>query len=191
MIEVLTLRVGNKYSADYVTKLYLGLARNTTRSDWTFRCITESPYPGWWGKTQIFNPKCRTIFLDLDTVIVGNCDFLFEYEEPFALLRDFYRPDGYGSAVMSIAQGYGERIKEGFAINSQHIMGWLHGDQNWIEQCENLADIWQDIYPGKIVSYKADNCDKTVPEGASIVCFHGEPKPYDVANIPWMKEHWR
>jgi hypothetical protein len=35
------------------------------------------------------------------------------------------------------------------------------------------TDIWQDLYPGKFVSFKRD-CIPYPPEGASVVCFHGE-----------------
>lgn len=188
-MKIVTLCTGNKYPFTYVEKLYRGLQRNLTKP-FEFQIITESKYPGWWGKIEIFNPAERIVFLDLDTVIVGNCDFLFEYQGPFAILRDFYRPNGYGSAVMSIEAGYGKHVVESFEANSKSIMEKFHGDQNWIEQQVSDAVLWQDIYPGKIKSFKADNLESG-PKGASIVCFHGIPRPYDVAHLPWMIEHWR
>ena len=47
----------------------------------------------------------------------------------------------------------------------------------------------QDRYDG-IVSYKADKCDKAPPEGARIVCFHGQPKPHN-CGAPWVAAAWR
>ena len=48
--------------------------------------------------------------------------------------------------------------------------------------------MWQDMHPGKIVSYKAD----VMPPGerAAVVCFHGVPKPHEVKD-GFVMEHWR
>jgi hypothetical protein len=112
----------------------------------------------------------RVVFLDLDTVIVGNMDFLLEYDGPFCILRDFYYPTTYGSAVMAFAPGCDD-IWNWFERSTINVM---YGDQDWLLQCVDpaKADRWQDLYPGKIVSYKV-HCQESVPEGAAVICFHG------------------
>jgi len=110
--KIVCLQVPPGYQeGDYVGKLFRGLSRNTS-VPFEFECVTASKYPGWWGKLEVFDPPERVIFLDLDTVITGNVDFLFEYNGPFAILRDFGTPrgDNYGSAVMSISAGYGKQV---------------------------------------------------------------------------------
>src|SRR6185369_485032 len=116
--KIVTLRVGNKYGEEYVENLFNALDRNTT-VPFKFECIRESEFPGWWGKINLFPPKERIVFLDLDTIIVDNCDFLFQYNGPFCILRDFYRKDGYGSAVMSIAPGFGAEISRTFLADPE------------------------------------------------------------------------
>ena len=191
MNKIVCLNVGVKYKDhDYTGKLYRGLQRNLTRP-FDFECVTESPYPTWWGKLTIFGRSERIVFLDLDNIIVGNCDFLFEYNGNFCILHDFYRFKGYGSAVMNIAPNWGARIREDFEANAKEVMRNFLGDQNFIESKIDSADEWQALYPGKIVSYKAHECEKGIPEGAAIICFHGLPKPADVPDLPWMREHWR
>jgi len=204
MVPVIAcIKVGSKYGPEYVNRLAAMVARNTTKP-YEFVCLTDFPMgldcpfkpigtdlPGWWAKLVLFKPHPalagrRVLFLDLDTVIVGNMDFLLDYEGPFAILRDFYRPDGYGSAVMSIAPGFGSSIWRDYTAGQ---WGRWWGDQAWIEACVLGADRWQDLYPDKIVSFKV-HCLTGVPAHAAIVCYHGEPRPHDMAHLPWMQEHW-
>jgi len=187
MTRVVCLRTGDKYGPEYVERLGRGVAQNTSRPFW-FEVITQAQFPGWWQKLLVFPSEERTIFLDLDTVIVGNVDFLFDYAGPFCILRDFYRPHGYGSAVMSIAPGYGKEIRDGFLADADNIMRRLHGDQNWIEEQVAGADRWQDVAPGKIGSFKADALQES-PKGFAVCCFHGQPRPHEVDG--WVREAWR
>jgi hypothetical protein len=173
---------------DYTGKLYRGLARNTTEP-FDFEIRTENVHKGFWNKINLFPPKERIVFLDLDTVIIDNIDFLFEYDGDFAILRDFYFPLAYGSAIMSIAPGFGAHILEDFrpGVTQKHFTG----DQDWIRACVKSGDVdlWQDLYPGKLVSYKKHCMDK-VPKDASIICFHGHPRPAEVQDLPIMRKHW-
>jgi len=199
-VIVACVKVGQQYGPEYVNRLAAMVARYT---DWPhyFVCLTDDPtglscpsWPigttlqGWWAKTVLFKPGMfeeRAVYLDLDTVIVGNVDFLFEYAGPFCILRDFYRPQGYGSAVMSIAPGFGKHIWERFTPD---VMARLHGDQNWIEEQVAGADRWQDVAPGRIGSFKADGLQES-SKGFAVCCFHGEPKPHEVDG--WVREAWR
>lgn len=68
-----------------------------------------------------------------------------------------------------------------------------HGDQGFIGRICQDAERWQNILPGRIISYKANIAtpkmigfnpelyDGTgngkLPDGVSIVCFHGSPRP--------------
>ncbi len=63
------------------------------------------------------------------------------------------------------------------------------GDQVWIERViEDRVHILQDRLPGKFVSFKKD-CIPYPPEGASVVCFHGQPKPHDCGRS-WVEAMW-
>lgn len=204
---VACVKVGTAYGPEYVNRLAAMVRRHTSRV-MPFICITDDPhgldasfevipasYPelrGWWQKVALFGgynfAGQRIVYLDLDTVLVGNVDFLFEYAGSFAILRDFYVPTGYGSAVMSIAPGFGRHLWERFMRNPETIMAAMHGDQDWIRLGVPHADLWQDVAPGKIGSYKADNL-QAGPRGFSLICFHGEPKPHEVNG--WIVDAWR
>ena len=75
------------------------------------------------------------------------------------------------------------------------------GDQGWPEIQYPNADIWQEVFPEKIISYKVHIKNRgrqpsprfTKHGGnldtASIVCFHGRPSPHEVKE-EWMMEKW-
>ena len=112
MNYVVCLKYGNKYSAEYVNKLYNSVKRNLT-VPFEFVCYTEDkqgidpairiePIPllagvtGWWYKPMFFNPELglngTILFFDLDVVVFQNIDNLFTYElDKFCIIRDFNR----------------------------------------------------------------------------------------------------
>jgi hypothetical protein len=212
VLNIVCVKAGDLYSADYVNRLYAMVARNLTAGhEGRFVCFTDDdtdirqeihcrPLPegvaGWWNKLYLFAPgqfehRDRVLYFDLDTVMVGDLDEIALYDGEFAILRDFYREDGWQSSVMGWKAGFGAEIwqrwnREGRpeAVNT----ATTHGDQAWIEKVVPKAEILQDLYPGKFVSYKRD-CIPYPPEGASVCVFHGEPKPHDCGRS-WVEAMW-
>lgn len=209
-ITTVCLKIGNKYHADYVNKLANMVRRNSRLHIPRFVCITDDPtgvyettipairhdyLSGWWHKVALFGgykfDTERLVYFDLDTIIVDNIDFIYEYDGDFAILEDFYYPKRQGSAVLSIKKGYGGEIWDKFVLNPMLALQSGPGDQDWIERANSRhADRWQHRFPGKFVSYKV-HCQSGIPAGAAVVCFHGRPKNEDVTDTWWVKEHWR
>lgn len=194
--------------ADYVTRLYDMVMRNVPQGyPVRFVCFTDdiSNLPaeiethglpmgqsGWWNKLALFQPGTfqpgdRVVYFDLDTLVINRLDDLFSYEGEFACLRDFYRPDGLGSGVMLWTETERtRRIWECWLDEAKpRIEG---GDQAWIESVFPDADRLQDLFPGSIVSYKAD-CNPYPPRGTSVVCFHGYPRPHE-STQKWVQDVW-
>ena len=208
MLNVVCVNQGNYLGRgkEYVEKLCDMVFRNTSK-EFNFICFTDDdqsydpmvqkrPIPkeckGWFAKLFLFSKeadlKGRTFYFDLDTIINGNLDEYFEYKGKFAILRDFYRPDGYGSGLMAWQEGYGEHIWNAFKnLNYPEIQG---GDQSFIEKFVKDADILQDVFPGIIKSYKGDDCERWPPNGSKIICFHGTPRPHEVSGS-WIDLIWR
>ncbi len=198
---VVCIKVGSLYGPEYVNRLAAMVERHSTVQHY-FLCLTDDPtgiecahapigtdLPGWWSKLILFNPESalqehRVFYLDLDTIIVGNIDLLLAYDGPFAILSDFYHPEEYGSAVMSIAPGVGHKVWTDFPGTGAY---W--GDQAWIKPCIPDADRWQDCYPGYMVSYKV-HCQEGIPEDARNVNFHGTPKPADLLPTDPLRLEW-
>jgi hypothetical protein len=151
-----------------------------------FEVIRESQFPGWWGKMDCYPTTDRTIILDLDIVIAGNVDFLFEYEGEFCGWQD-HQGAYYNGSIFSAAQGFGANIRNAFVANPSGIMGQFYADQEFITSIVGLGDTWQKQAPGRVKSYKFDRLYDG-PGDASIVVFHGPPKPHEVNG--WVKEFW-
>ena len=212
-LNVCCVKWGTLYGAEYVNILYDMFLRNLAApfAGW-FLCFTDDPaglHPriemralppglkGWWNKLFLFNGDVfaegeRVLYFDLDTIFVGGLDRIAAYDGTFIVLRDFYRADGLQSSVMAWEAGRFDYLwREWDAAGRPEIAG---GDQSWIEQAFVSArfkpDIWQTRYPGEFVSYKVDDCAKQVPASASVVVFHGRPRPHEVAS-GWMPQVWK
>lgn len=167
----------------------------------------EGGYPGWWNKLNLFKKGVfqegeRIIFMDLDTAIVGGLDELIEYNGQFATLRDFYRPNGLGPAIIMWTPTFEteqiwRHFKEKWYLGMpENYIGYLggQGDQAIIEECRrdkklSYVEILQDIYPGSFKSFKAE-AQFEIPKGTKIVCFHGLPRPHEVTE-GWVPYIWK
>lgn len=169
-----------------------------------FICFTDDPVGvkcntkklpgglvGWWAKLAMFRRGVldgKVLYIDLDTLIVDSLDFIEGYSGDFAILRDFYSPEHYGSGVMLWNKAPHQVWDRWQEMRFNHPMG----DQGWIESQVKDADRLQDLYPNKLVSYKA-HCEEQqkIPDGAAIVCFHGFPKPENFDNDHWVSRIWK
>jgi len=223
MVHVVCLKWGDLYGSEYVNKLYRAVERNTTQ-DFDFTCFTDDfegidaeigcrnlpvkQLTGWWQKMYLFSNDIaitdRILYFDLDTVIIGNIDRMFEFTGEFAILRDLYRarknPNAkdYGSGVMAWNGGWelGHGIWSKFWTTWQANSKIGGGDQNYLMKVipHELTTYWQDYIPDQVISYKAHIRDVEpkgkIPPNARVVCFHGAPRPKEVRNLDWMVEHW-
>lgn len=69
------------------------------------------------------------------------------------------------------------------------------GDQGFIKDHAPVEpERWQTKCPGRIVSFKKHvRPSRGVPAGASVVCFHGQPRPWALAPFEraWFEKHER
>jgi len=176
---------------EYVHRLKLGITRNLSTSH-TFNVMTEADVPegveGWWAKLAMFEPgrfKGRCLFFDLDTVIVGSLDRIAAYKGPFAMVDDWFHPERATSSVMAWDADSPNLIWEVWNRMGRPQFD-PRGDGGFIESMVPGHDRLQKLFPGQLVSFKAD-CMNGIPEGARVVAFHGLPRPHTLHDL--MK-HW-
>jgi uncharacterized Rossmann fold enzyme/glycosyltransferase involved in cell wall biosynthesis len=189
---------------EYVDKLFDMVKRNLPDGVvFKFVCFTDekgttdgieyrpliADLQGWNNKISLFKDGVfeegeRVIYFDLDTLIVGRLDAILDYEGEFAVLRDFWRPEGLGPAVMMWRGGFGGFIWDEYEKADYPDVG----DQEWLEGQLKSPAILQDMYQDLFCSYKTD-CNPNPPQGARIICFHGLPRPHDVDG--WVKDVWK
>ena len=111
-IQVVCVKYGTKYGADYVNNLYRGVKRNLSLQH-SFSCFTENPegldqnvnvihldndkWKGWWSKVNIFDGSNYgsgkdeinkiILYIDLDMIISGNIDnLILNYQGKFTTM---------------------------------------------------------------------------------------------------------
>ena len=149
---------GDKYSVEYVQKLYNMVKRNTTlpinfvvftdhvkmhkmvEGDINIRKFKETDLQGWWNKLQLFHPDTYlpgiTLYMDLDVVITGNIDCFYTYEAQldFCGMNDFNPVSGvWNSSIMRFKQqDLHGRIWHKFMSDRPEYLRKFPGDQNLI-----------------------------------------------------------
>lgn len=213
MITFVCLKWGTEFSADYVNILYDSVTRNTSPDIIDkFVCFTDDPtgidegidirqlpeaLTEWWGKLYLFKKGVfqlgsRVCFMDLDTVITGSLDEMLTYDGEFAAIRDPIVENRVGLGVFlwkvsDVTHSiWDEWLACGMPKTDLGDMGWVMSlDQG---RFAKRVEILQDLYPGQLVSYKAD-CQVSPPPSARIVYFHGIPRPHQVKD-GWVKLFW-
>jgi hypothetical protein len=208
MMIATVLRSGGRYNFEDVNLLYHQVKKMGILNDSPepyFTCFTDireasevhpdiqllpllQGWPGWWSKMELFRPGLdrSILYFDLDTMFVRPFPTmmrrLFQDNRP-AILRDFYA-DRVQSAMMFIPQDMSSVVWDHFMLQPAYWMRKYEvgGDQEFLNPFfYNEARRLQDMFPGKIVSFKATlGGVNRVPEPASIVIFHGDPKPRDI-----------
>ena len=207
---VTVLKSGGEYREVHVRHLKQQLAKHSPGVELVCLSDVLTPattiplrytWPGWWAKMEMFRPDILGDFLfcDLDTVLVGDIRPLANLKRT-TVLRDFYwdrskglGPDAVGSGLMYLTEADRAEIWKAWVTNPNEWMARAgrHGDQYVIGKIIGAtAKRFQDTNPGRVCSYKAHIRDadlKAPPDGVSIVCFHGRPRPW-ACNEPWVKE---
>jgi len=152
-------------------------------------------WEGWWSKLELFAPQTfadgeRVLYIDLDTIILGDLYDIANRTEEFIGIGDFYRRPpyqqeiGFGSGLMLWTAGVEPQIHSEFQYRFRG--SFPGGDQQWMESVlTRKPALWEFLVPDQVVSYKV-HCRHKPPSGARVVCFHGHPKPSQVMD-PWVK----
>lgn len=232
MITVaMVYKMGGDYGVEYVERLAHGIRRNITGSC-RIVCLTDSAsrtgspwdlmddvtpldrgWPGWWSKVELFRLPGPLLYLDLDTIVVGNLDPLVRWAEDhkksLLMLRGFYRRDqcsgvlAWNDDVRWLFELFERDVADATfsfrsgAVRMKNRRGVFRGDQEWLGRV--LRDsaipprvvVAQDVLPG-VYSYKVDIKDSgRLPDDARMICFHGHPRPHEVNPVPpWMRVYW-
>lgn len=190
------LRSGGDYHREYVERLAEGVRRNL-HTDYFFECLTDTAavghdtellhsWPGWWSKVELFRHPEPTLYFDLDTVIQGDitplADLVLGMPGEFFMLRDLGCRNRYASGAMAWSGGFRYLYEEFDPQISppKYQTAALWGDGGYIvDKLRQRPIALQDLLPRKFASYKLSSLDEK--RAASVVCYHGKPRPHEVA----------
>lgn len=198
MLQVVCVKVGDKYGPEWVNRLFRAVSLHLSLPH-DFACLTDDPIgidcriirssrpdlEGWWQKVALFGPQPyvsdRIAYLDLDTVVTGSLDEIFSNKAPFLAVKD-RQTKGMSSTLMLWDHATHRYIYDDFK-SPDHI--W--GDQGYIGGKVTFRHA-NELWPGRVVSYKEDLKHSTPKGGEWIIYFHGQPSPSDV---DWVQNIWR
>jgi hypothetical protein len=226
---------GDAYDWVYVDRLYNMLKANSNH-DIQLHVFTESnrtvPAPfikhvltewagiagakkAWWYKMQMFNSehfKGRILYLDLDTVITKNIDWMWDLSERhFWAIKDFkylWRPGWQGlnsSTMLWDTERYHWVWQDFLTKNINATVKLHHGDQDYLNSVLDSKDLrffdvstikswrWQCKDGGldmRTRQYLHPNVGTVVDPATAIMVFHGKPKPHEL-NDPIIKQYWK
>jgi hypothetical protein len=165
-------------------------------------------------RRPLFDLEGPTLFIDLDVVIVGSLDRFFSRPGKFLIIRDWKRhgaPTG-NSSVYRFEAGAHPEVLDRFLREHAQVRREVRNEQEYISGEFRRAGQLEFWPAGWCVSFKYDCMapfpvnfvrPPSLPAGASIVVFHGNPNPPDaivgktskitrrVLPTPWVAEHWR
>lgn len=204
-VTIVCVNVGPKYPMEYVAILRDMVTRHLPTGQYTFACLTDRPdelpagvlplsadpaLPGWWQKVKLFDPALglsgRIVYFDLDVAITGRLDDLIATP---GIIQDWHYP-AYNSSVMVWDAGDHADIWSRFTPAdmerpSDLAPGAIWTDQDWMYRLGG----WNTFPSAWCVSYRS-HAVAWPPRHASVVCFHGEPKPHQVKD-GWVPQSWK
>lgn len=139
----------------------------------------------------------RVICLDLDMIITGDLGDILNYNGNFVVCEAAYHRNTYGGSVVGFAGGDKElewRLWTPLTVDQKKIEKLTEGSERlWYREAlapiAQTVDLWQQILPGQIRSYKTECREGGPPAGARLVRFHGSPRPHEVS-ADWVKRSW-
>ena len=203
-----------KYQPIYIERLRNMVARHTDRPFRTV-CLTDTPtimpkgveavkvtnplpYAGWWRKMNLFDPAMpfegRVLYLDLDTLIVGDLDQIIDFPADFAIAPDsattWFGKDGlrtvkaYNSSVMVWNHGARSQFHAEF---DRKLMNVLWGDQDAIAHMSPK----EKTFPPEWFVRLGPDSHPFDPKVKVALCIRREYKNARAnKTLPWFKDYW-
>lgn len=207
--------VSHSLATRYINNLYYGIKRFAAE-DFKFICFTNldldldknietRQFPlftdkGVLPRLWMFSKGAglfgdQVLCLDIDVVITGSLQDIMGYRGNFCARGKFINVHKLDGDIMSFRanEENEQRFWKPFRNDIEAAEEFTKGrERYWLRHVANdIADKWQELIPGQIVSYKRHvRRNKALPENARIVSFHGIPRPHR-ASDKWIKNYWQ
>lgn len=160
--------------------------------------------PSCYRRLKVFSAEAGALFgerfvcIDLDVVITGPLEPLFDRPEDFVIWGDTAPRTWYNGSLFMLRAGARRQVWEQFdparSPAAALAAGQFGSDQAWISHClgPNEARWGKD---DGVFSYRVHLQPKGshLPRGARVVVFHGKVDPWSpqAQRVPWIKAHYR
>lgn len=222
MLIVTTWLWGGAYGDHYARKLASAVHRNLTQPH-RFIVFTDSPRhlpgteqfqilntsllakPGCFVRLRLFDiawqnnlgirPGDRVVNLDLDLVVTGPLDELFDRKDDFTILQGINstNPCPYNGSVWMLLAGATPGVWTEFSLDESEKIPFhaFPDDQGWFHHKMPNAGAWgpaDGVYGFKKKGWPSGD---ELPQGAKIIAFPGWRDPSKYEHLKWIKDNWR
>jgi hypothetical protein len=210
LLTVCTWRWGSKYPGHYVDRLSAGLERHLKQP---FRFEVFSPLAedvhltkilGCFCRLRMFDPAWqarhgiddRLVCIDLDTVMTGSLDELFDRPEKFVILQgaNASNPCPFNGSLMMLRAGARPDVWADFSIKRAGEVPFFAfpDDQGWLWHKIPDAAGWKVGPDSGVYAYQKPGWpeDNQLPADARVVAFPGWRDPSRFQNEEWVRKHW-
>lgn len=188
----------------------IGFDEFDQRKPWTFA-------HGWLKLTSFASPlydlQGRTLFLDLDIVILDSLDPFFEQRGEFIVIKEWDKSDGTGNTSAYIYTiGAHTDALDHLKNNFPDSIADVRNEQEFITgylSRQGKLSYWPEAWCRSFKRHCLRRglmgwfAPPVIPPGARIIAFHGKPNPPDaiagvsgkwyrrVMPTQWVADHWR
>lgn len=210
-LNIVTFRWGEKYGPEYVNKLHAGIDHNLTE-DYRFCVLHPLPedeyltkMPGCFARLRLFDPEfqrlCgfqegdRIVCMDLDLIVTGSLDGLFDREEPFTILQgvNTSNPCPMNGSLWTLRAGYRPDVWHEFSpeLAAKVPFHEFPDDQAWF--ADMMPDAGSFGPEDGVYAFMKRGWPKgeQLPRNARIVAFPGWRDPSQYTRLDWVQQHWR
>ena len=227
-LHICTWIWGDKYDDSYVQKLSDGVHRNLTEGhrficftdrerklnagieQWPIKVedyhLTQ--VKGCFVRLRLFDPEFqatlgvkpgdRIVNLDIDMVVTGELDGIFNRPEPFVIFggANAVNPCPYNGSVFMLRAGYRPDVWSDFSLDaaSKIRKHEFPDDQGWFWEKLPDAAVWKAGAESGVYGFEKPGWPpKTtnLPVGAKLVAFFGWRDPSKFEHLGWVKDNWR
>jgi hypothetical protein len=224
-LTICTWLWGTKYTTTYVERLHRGLKRNL-RQPFRFMILTEpdrianfssgierhaipdlelTTIKGCFARLRMFDAnwqqECgindRLVCLDLDLVLTGELDVLFNRAEPLVIFQgaNAVNPCPYNCSVMMMQPGAYSELWDDFSLEKvKKIPRYTFpDDQGWLWYRAPGAAAWHVGHRSGIYAFHKPGWPRgtdNLPIDARMVAFFGHRDPAQFTHLPWIQQHW-
>ncbi len=218
VLTVTTWLWGNKFMAKDVAKLERGL-RAHLKQPFRFFVVEGdaiwdkylTQMKGCFARLRMFDPEWqrahgidageRIVNIDLDMVVTGELDALFDRPESFVITQggNATNPCPYNGCLQMLRAGSHPEVWSGFSLEAAAMVPChsFPDDQGWLAAVLPKAAGWKIGPDSGVYVYQKPGWpgypDKThteLPTGAKLVTFINK-HPSDVGHLDWVRRHWR
>lgn len=210
-LNILTFRWGKKYPDFYVDRLRSGLQRHI-KQEFRFEAVKPEPddeyltrIPGCFCRLRLFDPKWqekngltgRIVCIDLDVVITGDMDPLFDRPEPFVILAgaNANNPCPINGSIWMLRAGYRPDVRSDFTIARSYQVKYdsFPDDQAWFAAKIPDYASWECGPKSGIYAFQKPGWPPgdTLPKDARMVAFPGWRDPSKFPHVNWIREKWQ